>query len=746
MPDTRKSAFARAVKEARLKCKENNLKEIKKILQLRNNQEATQVLQLLKNERMQIENIETFLSANYKTEDISLEIYKKTKTPVEFFKKAFNYFREVENSGVSYIKIREFILVVTDLISSKKIKKESLEFYLDNLFILACPEINRPCYNIQIVDVYLKKKIERITGLNLRMYGTVLKTFLKILKEHCNDLSSSKIPKITLLLGVYENLRELQIAYLVNTFSIAPERIKTLSQHIDNLSEDTQELRVFLESLAIKRNYENFDIEPVILQLKEMAGKSVFNRFYLQRDITDNFQIMRLPRADYKKYHVTSSFINAELFLKNYQKIAKSNVIVDCKNIKEKRIEELLGYAKEMCLCKDLALNNVERFSKKKYNDRIYKITLVNVDVYTQDFINELCKKLKNIRSLINKDIIIEVEYNPEVARQKIELVEPTYIRIISDIHADINKNQNYLFNFKNDFVIDCGDTAGDAITSTNWLKANIKAGVAVAGNHLGYSPACTTHVLPILYNLKINEQNTKNMQSRILAEFLNNTKIKYLSNKCTFYQGMAILGTTLFTDFCLFGEEHREECIRYAKMYMNDFKLPTIYRHTKYILTENGWERKFLPKGEGYVEQFSPNDHAYYFHYSMEFLKERVKYFKDKNIIIVTHHAPSMYSVASQYKNDPLSAAFASNLNEFIINNPQIRLWVHGHCHTPFDYILGETRVVCEPFGYYNENNYKLPEGYGKRIKIADIKSKESWKEILKSEIKKGIIQAYDT
>jgi len=31
----------------------------------------------------------------------------------------------------------------------------------------------------------------------------------------------------------------------------------------------------------------------------------------------------------------------------------------------------------------------------------------------------------------------------------------------------------------------------------------------------------------------------------------------------------------------------------------------------------------------------------------------------------------------------------------------PQIKLWVHGHTHDPYDYVIGETRVVCNPRGY---------------------------------------------
>jgi predicted phosphodiesterase len=35
------------------------------------------------------------------------------------------------------------------------------------------------------------------------------------------------------------------------------------------------------------------------------------------------------------------------------------------------------------------------------------------------------------------------------------------------------------------------------------------------------------------------------------------------------------------------------------------------------------------------------------------------------------------------------------------IMNHPQIKYWVHGHTHTPFDYMIEGCRVICNPCGY---------------------------------------------
>jgi len=73
-----------------------------------------------------------------------------------------------------------------------------------------------------------------------------------------------------------------------------------------------------------------------------------------------------------------------------------------------------------------------------------------------------------------------------------------------------------------------------------------------------------------------------------------------------------------------------------------------------------------------------------------------------DNRVVVVTHHAPSRLSIHEKYAHDNLmNGNFYSDLNEFILANPQIQLWIHGHMHDPFDYGLGGTRVVCNPRGY---------------------------------------------
>jgi len=57
---------------------------------------------------------------------------------------------------------------------------------------------------------------------------------------------------------------------------------------------------------------------------------------------------------------------------------------------------------------------------------------------------------------------------------------------------------------------------------------------------------------------------------------------------------------------------------------------------------------------------------------------------------------------VKPRYRGDHLvNGAYSSDLSEFILDRPQIKVWTHGHTHDTFDYMVGTTRVLCNPRGY---------------------------------------------
>lgn len=84
---------------------------------------------------------------------------------------------------------------------------------------------------------------------------------------------------------------------------------------------------------------------------------------------------------------------------------------------------------------------------------------------------------------------------------------------------------------------------------------------------------------------------------------------------------------------------------------------------------------------------------------------------------IVVTHFAPSMKSVEEKYKDSGVENYYFCNDLDERIKNSNKKLWIHGHVHSQHDYMIGDCRVVANPWGYPNECKYQ------KEVKIIEIK-----------------------
>jgi Icc-related predicted phosphoesterase len=143
------------------------------------------------------------------------------------------------------------------------------------------------------------------------------------------------------------------------------------------------------------------------------------------------------------------------------------------------------------------------------------------------------------------------------------------------------------------------------------------------------------------------------------------------------------LIAATLWTDFDLFGAEARSSVMARAQLQMNDF-------HRIRILDEHQRETRHL----------EPMDVFRLHSMSRQFLETELNRPFEGVTIVMTHHAPSMKSVPEHFRHDPLTAAYASNLDT-VIERFQPALWVHGHLHDSCDYRIGKTRVLCNPRGY---------------------------------------------
>ena len=72
---------------------------------------------------------------------------------------------------------------------------------------------------------------------------------------------------------------------------------------------------------------------------------------------------------------------------------------------------------------------------------------------------------------------------------------------------------------------------------------------------------------------------------------------------------------------------------------------------------------------------------------------------------VVVTHFAPSLLSADARYGLTPGTAGFCNALDDLL---PAAQLWLHGHLHSPQDYLSQGCRVVANPLGYARKGEQK--------------------------------------
>lgn len=72
---------------------------------------------------------------------------------------------------------------------------------------------------------------------------------------------------------------------------------------------------------------------------------------------------------------------------------------------------------------------------------------------------------------------------------------------------------------------------------------------------------------------------------------------------------------------------------------------------------------------------------------------------------IVITHMLPSQDCVSNPYKNNWSNCFYVADCDDVIHENKPA-LWLHGHSHQSFDGMIGETRVIRNPYGYDRAEN----------------------------------------
>ena len=110
------------------------------------------------------------------------------------------------------------------------------------------------------------------------------------------------------------------------------------------------------------------------------------------------------------------------------------------------------------------------------------------------------------------------------------------------------------------------------------------------------------------------------------------------------------------------------------------------------------------LTDGRGWNDRFTTTDAADDHDAMLEYIRLMIEGKFDQKFVVVGHHAPSRLSTHPRYAHEAImNGGYSSELDDFILDHPQIKLWTHGHTHEDFDYCIGSTRILCNPRGYIN-------------------------------------------
>lgn len=271
---------------------------------------------------------------------------------------------------------------------------------------------------------------------------------------------------------------------------------------------------------------------------------------------------------------------------------------------------------------------------------------------------------------------------------------------LISDLHIDYNNlvtmplGCNSSFGFEKklgeyDLVLIAGDTSGGYVYTDYYLKElrdtiekegyNTKVCV-VGGNHLGYN-------FSIVYPK--NESITK------LRNEFSQAPVYFLENDFVDFGKYVVIGCCLYTDF-----SQNSEVIKNVKKCINDFR---------FVSVKDGHNIRLV----------TPQDYIKWYNESVKYIDKICKKIKDKKVIVLTHFMPTSKLISEKYKGNDFNPFFATDLEEIMLKNNNIKLWACGHSHDKNECMVGNTLVTLEPYGYFGESGLQPSEYFGKEMEI---------------------------
>ena len=275
-------------------------------------------------------------------------------------------------------------------------------------------------------------------------------------------------------------------------------------------------------------------------------------------------------------------------------------------------------------------------------------------------------------------------------------------IAIASDVHLEFGE-----ISFENTENADVLILSGDICVARDLMKKDdigfFDANVRSEIYHKFFSE-CAERFPHVIYIMGNHEHYNGDYRHTIttLRDRLSYIRNLHILDKDTFVlDDVTFIGGTLWTDM------NKEDPITLMQMpgMMNDFRcVDNSHRMVNFKSYEqiHGVDNREKPIFKQRAARFTPEDAVEDHKQMMDYIRIMIEGKWDQKFVVVGHHSPSKQSTHPRYKEEVvMNGGYSSDLDNFIIDHPQIKLWTHGHTHEDFDYMIGSTRIVCNPRGY---------------------------------------------
>ena len=229
-------------------------------------------------------------------------------------------------------------------------------------------------------------------------------------------------------------------------------------------------------------------------------------------------------------------------------------------------------------------------------------------------------------------------------------------IQYASDLHLEFRANREWLrenpLEVTGDILVLAGDIMyiEDCAWFWDWAGKNYKRVLAVPGNHEFYHS--NLGKFGMSFEKKIYEN------------------VSYYHNKVVRVEDTDFILSTLWSWI-------PQDVGCYVHDGLNDF----------HMIDFNGHKLKV-------------DDYNKAHRYSVDFIQGEVMRSKAKHVVVVTHHSPSLLTIATEHLTSPLRSAFATDLH-YLMEDGRIDYWVYGHSHTNINCKVFNTEVICNQLGY---------------------------------------------